>query len=64
MSPPRYSFYISLEDNVATKCVYDERMFATHPHTKDTKELDLDTKDTEEEYLEIMRNMNDDKEKV
>ena len=48
-------------DYIPTKCVYDERMFAPESVLKDGHKLDSDANRTEEDYFEIMKNMNDDK---
>ena len=40
-------------NNVAAKCVYDERMFS-----KDEDKLNVDTTDPEDDYFQIMKNMN------
>ena len=49
------------KEKLQTKCLYDERMFAD---TKSGSKSRLDANDTEEDYFEIMKNMNDDKRKV
>ena len=46
-------------NNVAAKCVYDERMFS-----KDEDKLNVDTTDPEDDYFQIMKNMNAEQRKV
>ncbi len=43
-------------NNGAAKCVYDERMFA--------KDANADTTDPEDDYFQIMKNMNAEQRKV
>ena len=46
-------------NNGAAKCVYDERMFA-----KDADKLNVDATDPEDDYFQIMKNMNAEQRKV
>ena len=43
-------------NNGVAKCVYDERMFA--------KDANVDTTDPEDDYFQIMKNMNAEQRKV
>ena len=47
-------------DKPPTKCVYDERMFASQNDSKEESKFEVDTNNTEDDYFEIMKNMNGD----
>ena len=53
------SFQIS--EKLQTKCVFDERMFASNNDPNDESKFEVDNSNTEDDYFEIMKNMNDKK---